>query len=116
MRDSSARRLDLPAWSETSMRRRLPTLPRGTCSKVAASLMIARHRSGHGADDVGDFLRKRPAIGIAENHPAGACVIGGLCNFERIGGIGLVAIEEMLAIKQNLAPEFPGIFYGFPDS
>ena len=75
----------------------------------------ARCRCGHGcrgdrrgstlatsADDRLDLLRQRAAIGVAEHHPARAGVVGGLGAGERIVGIGLVAVEEMLAVEQHL--------------
>ena len=59
-------------------------------------------------DDLGhdpfDLLGQRAAIGVAEHDPARAGVIGGLGAGERVSRIGLVAVEEMLAIDQRLAP------------
>ena len=48
-------------------------------------------------------MRQRAAIGIAQHHPPRACRIGRFGNLKRIAGIGLVAIEKMLAIEQRFA-------------
>ena len=64
---------------------------------------VAGHDLRHARDDVGDFLRKRAAIGVAEHHPARAGLVGGAGAGERIIGIGLEAVEEMLAINHRLA-------------
>ena len=58
----------------------------------------------HLADDLFDLVRQRAAIGIAQHHPARAFVDGGLGAGERELRIGLVAVEEMLAIEQHFAP------------
>ena len=61
-------------------------------------------------DDLGhdpfDLLGQRAAIGVAQHDPARAGVIGRLGADERVSRIGLVAVEEMLAIDQRLAPAF----------
>ena len=51
-----------------------------------------------------DLLRQRAAIGVAQHHPAGAGLVGRLGAGKRVIGIGLVAVEEMLAVEQRLAP------------
>ncbi len=65
---------------------------------------LAGNHSRHGSDDFGHLRWLRAAIRIAKNDPARACRIGGLCAGKRIFGIGLVSIEEMLAIDQRLPP------------
>ena len=55
------------------------------------------------ADDFLHLVRQRAAVGVAQHHPARAFVVGRLGAGERIGRIGLVAVEEMLAIEQHLA-------------
>src|SRR6476660_9454557 len=59
------------------------------------------HNIGH---DPLDLLRQRAAIGVAQHHPAGAGLVGRLGAGERVIGIGLVAVEEMLAVDERLAP------------
>ena len=50
-----------------------------------------------------DLVRQRAAVGVAEHDPARALVIGRLGAGERELRIGLVAVEEMLAVEQHLA-------------
>ena len=66
--------------------------------------VVAGDRRGHCADDFLDLLRQRAAIGVAEHHPAGARRVRCLGTGERIGGIRLVAVEEVLAIEEHLLP------------
>src|SRR5262245_19119290 len=66
--------------------------------------MIARDVLDDFGHDPFDLLGQRAAIGVAEHDPARAGVIGGLGASERVSGIDLVAVEEMLAIDQRLAP------------
>ena len=53
-------------------------------------------------DDRADFRRLRAAVGVAENDPARAGVIGRLCTGDGIGGVCLVAVEEMFAVDHCL--------------
>ena len=62
----------------------------------------------HLADDRLHLMRQRTAIGVAEHDPARALVIGGLGAGERELRIGLVAVEEMLAVEQHLASRGDG--------
>ena len=55
------------------------------------------------ADDRLDLVRQRAAIGVAQHDPARALVVGGLGAGERELRIGLVAVEEVLAVEQHLA-------------
>ena len=64
--------------------------------------------SGHAAGndrlhDRADLVGLRAAIRVAEHHPARAGLMSRAGAGERIGGIGLVAVEEMLAIDHGLA-------------
>ena len=54
------------------------------------------------ADDFFNLVRQRAAIGVAKNHPARAFVVRRLGAGQRIGRIGLVAVEEMFAVEQHL--------------
>ena len=49
-----------------------------------------------------DFMRQRAAIGVAEHDPAGTLLVGGARAGKRERRIGLVAVEEMLAVEQDL--------------
>src|SRR4029453_17925775 len=55
------------------------------------------------ADDALHLVRQRAAVGVAGPDPARALVIGGLGAGERETRIGLVAVEEVLAVEQHLA-------------
>ncbi len=72
--------------------------------------MVARNPRGHRADDLGDFMRQRTAVGIAQHHPARSRLIGGLDARQRILRIGFVAVEEVLGVEHHLvdAPERDG--------
>ena len=63
--------------------------------------MAAGHGFRHGADDLGHFAGQRAAIGVAQHHPARAGLVGFRGAGQRIGRIGLVAVEEMLAVDQH---------------
>ena len=65
--------------------------------------MLARHMARDLADDALDLVRQRAAIGVAEHDPARAGLVGGPGAGQRIVGIGLVAVEEMLAVEHRLA-------------
>ncbi len=66
--------------------------------------MIAGDVLDHLADDRLDLLGQRAAIGVAQHDPAGAGLVGRLGAVDGVIGIGLVAVEEMLAVEQRLAP------------
>ena len=65
--------------------------------------VVAGDRLAHRADDLLDLVRQRAAIGVAQHHPARARVIGRLGAGQRVFRIGLVAVEEMLAVEQHFA-------------
>ena len=65
--------------------------------------VVAGDRLAHRGDDGFDLVRQRAAIGVAQHDPTRARIIGGLGAGQRIFRIGLVAVEEMLAIEQHLA-------------
>ena len=65
--------------------------------------MVAGNVLADLADDLFHLVRQRAAIGVAEHDPARAFLIGRLGAGERVGGIGLVTVEEMLAVEQHLA-------------
>jgi hypothetical protein len=54
------------------------------------------------ADDLAHLVRLGAAIGVAQHDPARACLVGRLGAGQRIVRIGLVAVEEMLAIDHRL--------------
>jgi hypothetical protein len=64
---------------------------------------VARHARGdHPADDLAHLRRLRAAVGVAKHDPARAGVISSLRAGQRIIGVGLVAVEEMLAVQHDL--------------
>ena len=69
--------------------------------------VIAGDMLDHLADDRLDLVRQRAAVGVAQHHPARAFLVGGLGAGEREFRIGLVAVEEMLAVEQHLAALLP---------
>ncbi len=70
----------------------------------------------HRLDDGVDLGRLRTAIGVAEHDPAGTRFMRGLSAGERIGGIGLVSIEEMLAIDDRLLAGGDGCLHALGDA
>jgi hypothetical protein len=65
--------------------------------------VLARNDPRNLADNALDLMRKRPAVRVAQHRPARARVDRGAGAGERIVWIGLVAVEEMLAIDHRLA-------------
>ena len=65
--------------------------------------LVARNDACDLDDDALDFVGKRSAIGVAEHRPARAGFDRGLGAQKRVFRIGLVAVEEMLAIDHRLA-------------
>ena len=63
--------------------------------------MAAGHGFRHGTDDLGHLAGQRAAIGVAQHHPARAGRVGFRGAGQRIGRIGLVAVEEVLAVDQH---------------
>ncbi len=78
----------------------------GVVMRVDAD-MVARHVLHHLADDRLDLVRQGAAVGVAQHDPARARFVRGFRAGERIVRIGLVAVEEMLAIDQHLAAFLP---------
>src|SRR5262245_42254582 len=76
------------------------------------SNMIARDNFHHLADDLFDLVRKRASVRITQDNPAGSFVISCLGAGERVFRVGLVAVEEMLAVEQN----FPALRLGSPNA
>ena len=58
--------------------------------------------AGDRGDNLFNFVRQSPAIRVAENNPARSGLISRPRAGERIGRVGLVTIEEMLAIDDRL--------------
>ena len=77
--------------------------------------MIAGNFFADFADDALDLVRQRAAIGVAQHHPARAFLVSGLRAGERISGLGLVAVEEMLAVEQHFAALGLGGAHGVAD-
>jgi hypothetical protein len=71
--------------------------------RMDAEVMAGNTGGDDGRDDFAHFRRLAAAIGVAQHHPAGAGLVSGCGTGQRIIRIGLVAIEEMLAIDQRLA-------------
>ena len=70
--------------------------------------MVARARAlTTSPHDALDLVRQRAAIGVAQHHPARAGLVGRPGAGERIVRIGLVAVEEVLAVDQDLAALLP---------
>ena len=69
--------------------------------------MVARDVLDDLADDLLHLVRQRAAVGVAQHHPARAFVVGGLGAGEREVRIGLVAVEEVLAVEQHLEALLP---------
>ena len=69
--------------------------------------MVAGHMLHHLADDRLDLVRQRAAIGVAQHHPARARLVRRPGAGERVFGVGLVAVEEVLAVDQHLAALLP---------
>jgi hypothetical protein len=68
------------------------------------------------ADNLLDLLRQRAAVGVAEDHPPRAGIVGRLCAGKRVAGVRLVSVEEMLAVEQHFPPGFTRRRYRLPDA
>ncbi len=66
--------------------------------------MVAGDGARDFGDDALDLVGKRAAVGVAKHHPSRARPVGGAGAVERVARIGLVAVEEMLAVDHRLAP------------
>jgi hypothetical protein len=77
---------------------------------------VARETRGDdGRRDPGDLGRQGPAIRVAKDDPARACGVGGLEAGERVTGVRLPAVEEVLGIEKRLPAFGNNMFDGCPD-
>ncbi len=76
---------------------------------------LARNDARDLADDALDLVGQRSTVGVAQNRPARAGVDRGAGAGERIFRIGLVAVEEMLAIDHRLAARADGRLHAVGD-
>ncbi len=76
----------------------------GVVMAVDAEPVAGDARGDHLGGDAAHLGRQRAAVGVAEHDPARAGVERGAQAGQRIGGIGAVAVEEMLGVEQRLAP------------
>ena len=65
--------------------------------------MRTRHVLVDVRDDGGNLVRQRSAVGVAQHHPARAGLVRGGRHGQRIGAVGLVAVEEMFAVDHGFA-------------
>ena len=66
--------------------------------------VITRNAAGnHGFGDLIDLLGQRATIGVTQHDPARTGIKCGVHRLQRIGRVGLIAVKEMLGIKQRLA-------------
>ncbi len=66
----------------------------------------AQPRAGvgeHGPYDRLDVRGEHPAVGVAEDDDLGAGLVGGAYHLLRVRGIGVVAVEEVLAVDEDAA-------------
>ena len=77
--------------------------------------VLAGNGLDHRADDRLDLMGQRSAICVAQHDPARARLIGRLGAGERILRIGLVAVEEMLAVEQHFPALRGGGAYAVAD-
>ena len=61
--------------------------------------VVAGNVLQHFADDLFDLMWQRAAVGVAQNDPTRASLVGRFRAGDRVVRIGLVAVEEMLAIN-----------------
>jgi hypothetical protein len=102
------RALDLPR-ARAHGRERVRHSLLGVVVRVDADV-VAGHVLHHFADDLLDLVRQRAAVGVAQHHPARARLVRRLGAGERVFRIGLVAVEEVLAVDQHLAALLLGAF------
>src|SRR6266702_1949567 len=57
-------------------------------------------------DDFGDLERHRSAVGVTQYDAVHVCIFRGLESLDRVIGIGLVAVKEMLRIIENFRSMF----------
>ena len=95
------RALDLPR-AGPHRRQRIGDRVLGVVVRVDAE-MRARHVLRHLGDDLAHLVRQRAAVGVAQHHPARARLVGGRRHGQRVVAVGLVAVEEMLAVDHGFA-------------
>ena len=62
----------------------------------------ARAGPGHDCvDDVAEFRRQHAAVGVAQRDHRGARLGGGADALKRVGGVGLVTVEEVLGVDKH---------------
>ena len=66
-------------------------------------------------DDAFQVMGQRPTVGVAQDHGLRAAANRGLQCFESIGGVGLVAIEEVFRIVDHALAVIPEIRDGMLD-
>ena len=115
-RRDQRRQVGIPTALAQSVQRALhlscPGLDRGQAARnggfgivmgVNAKPVARNSCRDHLGRDTPDFLGQRAAIGVAKHDPARTRLMRGPEAGQRIVGIRLVAIEEMLGIEQRLA-------------
>ncbi len=76
---------------------------------------VTGHALDHFGHDLPDFVRKSSAIGVTQHHPASARLGGGGDAVERIVGIGLEPVEEMLSVEHRFPALRNYMRDGLPD-
>ena len=78
--------------------------------------MRARDVAADRLNDRADFVRHGPAVRVAEDHPTRPGAVGCRDTVQRVGGVRLVAVEEVFGIEHGFAPGFRGRFDGVRDA
>ncbi len=68
---------------------------------VAVNAQPGSRRVVRGGDDVAEFVRHHAAVGVAQGDDVGAGLRGGSHDFEGVGRVGLVAVEEVLGVQED---------------
>ena len=97
------------AHAGTHRRKRIGDCVLGVVMRVNAQ-MRAGDVLHHLFDDILDLVRQRAAIGVAQHDPARARFMRRARALQGVIAIGLEAVEEMLAIKNGLAPMLAHVF------
>ena len=77
----------------------------GVVVRVDAERHVERER--HLAHDAQHLVRQRAAVGVAEHDRVGAGLGGRPADLERVGRVGLVAVEEVLGVEEDRAARPP---------
>ena len=64
--------------------------------------MRAGHVPRHVCHDLGDLMRKRAAVGVAQHHPARPGLVRRGGHRQGVVAVALVAVEEVLAVEHRL--------------